>query len=114
VTAVLPEEFAHDPIASHSARFPLGQVAGPLSQDRPSPRGVRPWGLVAMRPARAQGDPVREAFTYDPITQTSVDAAGRPLVTSGTTANKVTSNDGDEGPSEDYTYDFCPDSPYPV
>ena len=28
------------------------------------------------------------------------------------TANKVTSNDGDEGPSEDFTYDFAPDSPF--
>jgi hypothetical protein len=29
-------------------------------------------------------------------------------------AKKVTSKDGDEGPSEDFTYDFVPDSPYSV
>jgi len=30
------------------------------------------------------------------------------------TAVKNTNNDGDEGSSEDYSYDFCPDSPYSI
>jgi hypothetical protein len=67
-----------------------------------------------MRPARQQGDPVREAFGYDHDTQVAVDVHGRPLLAADPIANKASSNDGDEGPSEDFTYDFCPDMPNPV
>jgi hypothetical protein len=65
-----------------------------------------------MRPARQQGDPVREAFVYDHGRQVALSRAGVPLTITNATANKVTNNDGDEGPSEDFTYDYCPDSPF--
>lgn len=65
-----------------------------------------------MRPARRQGDPLREAFTYDHGRQMALDRKGRPLTAADPTADKVSSNDGDEGPSEDYNNDFCPDSPF--
>jgi hypothetical protein len=67
-----------------------------------------------MRPARQQGDPIHETFYYDHNTQVAVDANGRPLLAADPTANKVSSSDGDEGPSEDFTYDFCPDMPNPA
>jgi hypothetical protein len=67
-----------------------------------------------MHPARQQGDPVRETFGYDHGTQVAVDADGRTLLAADPTANKVSSSDGDEGPSEDFSYDFYPDSPNPV
>jgi putative ATP-grasp target RiPP len=110
-TAPEPVGFADDPIAPHSARFPLGRPVGATDVSSPSAPGVRPWGLNGMRPARQQGDPVRAAFRYDHATQTAVDQAGRTLVAAEPTANKVSSNDGDEGLSEDFTYDYCPDCP---
>jgi hypothetical protein len=67
-----------------------------------------------MRPAHQQGDPLRAVFTYDHDRQIALDPAGKPLTMAQPTANKVTSNDDDEGPSEDFTYDYCPDSPLPV
>jgi len=105
--------FNADPIAPHSAQFPLGRSSVP-DFSTPSGLGVRPWGLRGMRPARQQGDPVRQTFGYDHDAQVAVDANGRYLLAAQPTANKVSSNDGDEGPSEDFTYDFCPDSPNPV
>lgn len=67
-----------------------------------------------MRPATQQGDPGRQSFFYDHDEQVAVDGEGRYLTVEAVTANKVTSSDGDEGPSEDFTYDFCPDSPLPA
>lgn len=64
-----------------------------------------------MLPTRQQGDPIRESFHYDDDQQVAIDHQGRRLTVEAATANKVTSGDGDEGPSEDFTYDFCPDSP---
>jgi putative ATP-grasp target RiPP len=112
-TALTSEGFADDPIAPHSAQFPLGRIGLP-DHSVPSEPGVRPWGLSGMRPARQQGDPVRTAFHYDHTTQTAIDGTGRTLVAAEPTANKVSSSDGDEGPSEDFTYDFCPDCPAQV
>lgn len=106
-----PDQFAADPLASHSGQFPLGRNATPADLTGPSPAGIRPWGLGWMRPARQQGDPVREAFAYDHARQVALDRAGVPLTMSSPTATKVTNSDGDEGPSEDFIYDFCPDSP---
>ena len=110
-TALAPVGFADDPIASHSAQFPLGRAGGPADACVPSAPAVRPWGLRGMRPARHQGDPVRAAFHYDHATQTAIDDGGQTLVAADPTANKGTSSDGDEGPSEDFTYDFYPDHP---
>ncbi len=111
---VILERFAADPVASHSARFPLGRNAVPADPSAPSAPDIRPWGLRGMRPARQQGDLLREVFTYDHDRQIALDPAGQPLTMAEPTANKVTNNDGDEGPSEDFTYDYCPDSPLPA
>lgn len=109
----LVAEFAADPVAPHSGQFPLGRTSGAVDLSPPSPAGIRPWGLGGMRTARQQGDPVREAFTYDHDRQIAIDGKGRTLPMAAT-AVKDTNNDGDEGPSEDYSYDFCPDSPYSI
>jgi putative ATP-grasp target RiPP len=106
------ERFADDPVASHSGQFPLGRAAEVIDICSPSPIGIRPWVLGGMRPAVHQGDPVRETFFYDHGQQIAVSREGAPLTIAAATANKVTSNDGDEGPSEDFTYDYSPDSPY--
>lgn len=108
------DQFAADPVASHSGQFPLGRHCGPADLSAPSAPEIRPWGLGGMRPARQQGDPLRAVFTYDHDRQIAVDPAGQPLTMADPTANKVTSNDGDEGPSEDFTYDYCPDVPLPA
>lgn len=108
-TAIL-DQFAADPVASHSGQFPLGRNAGPVDLSAPSPTEIRPWGLVGMRPARQQGDPVREVFAYDHDQQIAIDSRGCSLPTAKEpTAKKNTNNDGDEGPSEDFSYDYCPD-----
>lgn len=111
---ICSEGFAEDPIAPHSAHFPLGRVDGPVERSVPSAPGVRPWGLSGMRVARAQGDPVRAAFHFDHRTQTALDLAGRTLIAADPSADSDTDNDGDEGPSEDWTYDFCPDQPVQI
>jgi putative ATP-grasp target RiPP len=113
-TALALVGFTDDPIAPHSAQFPLGRIGGPPDHSVASEPNVRPWGLGGMRPARQQGDPVRAASHYDHATQTAIDGTGRTLVAADPTANKVSSSDGDEGPSEDFTYDFCPDDPTPA
>lgn len=73
--------------------------------------GLRPWGLSWSRPARRCGEVLREAYRYDHSRQIAVDSNGTPLISAEPTVNEVSSDDGDEGPSEDYTYDYCPDSP---
>jgi len=108
------DQFAADPVAAHSGQFPLGRNSTPMDLSAPSPAGIRPWGLGGMRSARQQGDPVREAFTYDHVRQVAVNRAGAPFTITNATAKKVTNSDGDEGPSEDFTYDYCPDSPVAV
>ncbi|MGI9001333.1 MAG: hypothetical protein ACR2GH_06665 [Pseudonocardia sp.] len=114
-SALPPAEcFAEDPLVSHSAQFPLGRSSGPADPCSPSDPAIRPWGLRGMRPARHQGDRVREVFTYDHDLQIASSLSGQPLTMAEPTANKVTSNDGDEGPSEDFTYDYCPDAPIPA
>ncbi|MCP2255165.1 putative ATP-grasp target RiPP [Prauserella aidingensis] len=111
MTAVLPVDgFADDPVASHSAQFPLARAYCAPGEDQPSEAGVRPWNLRSVQPvagpvsAGGQSD-------YDPIRQVAVTREGVPVLAEPT-ANSVSSNDGDEGPSEDWTYDFTPDNPY--
>jgi hypothetical protein len=61
--------------------------------------------------------PTVPEFVYSHAQQLAVDTAGRPLIVTGMadpTANSVTDGDGDEGRSEDWTYDFVPDNPYPA
>lgn len=110
-TTRVPEQFATDPLATHSGQFPTGRNSVSISGDTPSPAEIRPWALRSMRPARQQGDPIGEAFTYDHDLQIAVTRDGVPFTVSDATATKTTNNDGDEGPSEDYIYDYCPDSP---
>ena len=101
--------FADDPVVSCSGQFPLGRIADRNGVTLPSAAEIRPWGLRGMRAATHQGDFIQEAFSYDHADQVSVSRSGIPLTMAS--AKKVTSNDGDEGPSEDFTYDFVPDSP---
>jgi hypothetical protein len=108
------ERFARDPFADHSSRFPLSRTNPEPPAAGPSPATIRPWGLGGMRTARQQGDPLREAFTYDHARQVAFDGGGRPLTAADPTADKVSSNDGDEGPSEDYNNDYAPDSPFAI
>jgi hypothetical protein len=52
-------------------------------------------------------------WIYDQVRQVAVSPDGGVLGADVTaaTANSVSNLDGDEGPSEDWTYDFCPDQP---
>ncbi|ASU80188.1 hypothetical protein CDG81_20090 [Actinopolyspora erythraea] len=103
-TSERDETFAHEPVASHSAQFPLArpqdeQLTGPFSQ---------PWGLRNMV---AVGDPTDRALNgrYDHDRQVAVDERGMPLheLHMGMT---TTNMDGNEGPSEDWSAkDFAPD-----
>lgn len=101
-----------DPIASGSEQFGLGRPQNsPPCWDLPSSAGVRPWGLRGMRRGAVTGQAVPE-FVYSHELQVAVDEHGRPLILTGMaepTANSVTDGDGDEGRSEDWTYDEVPD-----
>lgn len=104
-----------DPVASASEQFGLVRPRlAPLCHDLPSPVGVRPWGLRGMRTGAVNGRPVPD-FRYCHEWQVAVDADGRPLISTGMadpSADSVTDGDGDEGRSEDWTYDFVPDHPF--
>lgn len=109
------EAFADDPVASHSAQFGLGRPDSvEASMDQPSPAGVRPWNLRG-----AQSLPGRRLrvgpWRYDYDSQVAVDPHGQPIAgpigIGEPTAESASHLDGDEGPSEDWTYDFVPDNP---
>jgi putative ATP-grasp target RiPP len=104
-----------DPMASASEQFALGRPRhAPPCHDLPSAAGVRPWGLRGMRRGTVAGRAVPE-FVYSHEQQLAVDGEGRPLIVTGMaepSADSVTDGDGDEGRSEDWTYDFVPDNPY--
>lgn len=114
MTTVLTR-FADDPLASDSAQFPLARPMGtPDNTDLPSADAVRPWGLRWMTVLPSIGQRITR-WRYDHELQVAVNDDGTPLNETRMgppTANKVTSNDGDEGPSEDFTYDFAPDTPF--
>ncbi|MGQ0480415.1 MAG: putative ATP-grasp-modified RiPP [Pseudonocardia sp.] len=109
-----PPGFADDPLASHSGQFGLARPIGvPLGTDEPSPDGARPWNLRAAQPPQNQRMPLT-GWRYDHDRQIAVAADGRPLtdvLAADATANSVSDLDGDEGRSEDWSYDFCPDQP---
>lgn len=109
--------FADGPLASDSEQFGLTRPRDAQPSGQPaSPPGVRPWGLRGMREGRFRGHPL-PAFAYCHTRQVAVDASGRPLILTGMagpTADSVTDGDGDEGRSEDWTYDFVPDNPLPA
>ena len=109
------ERFAADPLASHSARFPLGAPFDRISHDEPSSAEVRPWALRGMGTQSAVPTAAARSIRYDHRRQVSVDAAGRPLIEAGPpTVKNKTNLDGDEGPAEDFSYDFVPDDPFRV
>ena len=114
-TTIAPVQFAQDPIASHSAQFPLTRPFDQRSADcLPSSPESRPWNLRTMHEPTGAGVPLPE-FHYDHQQQVAVTPDGRSLVEAyDPTANSVTDNDGDEGRSEDWSYDFAPDSPFPA
>jgi hypothetical protein len=114
-----PAGFADDPIASHSGQFGLARPAGtPAAADLPSPVGMRPWNLRAAEVITGAAGGVRlSGCRYDHDRQVAVTADGRrvsEIVAADPTANSVSDLDGDEGKSEDWTYDFCPDQPGPA
>lgn len=103
-----------DPIAPASAQFGLSRGTGApaVTGDSPSPHGVRPWGLRGMRAVSRTGLPV-PAFRYCHEQQLAVTEDGVPLIDTrmaDPTAHSVTNLDGDEGPNEDWKYDFAPDA----
>jgi putative ATP-grasp target RiPP len=112
---IAPVEFAEDPIASHSAQFPLARSFSQQSADCvPSSAGLRPWNLRAMQAPTGAGRSLPE-YKYDHEQQAAVTPDGRTLIEIvDATANSVSDNDGDEGRSEDWTYDFAPDQPFPA
>lgn len=109
-----PAGFADDPIASHSAQFGLARPMGtPAGHDVPSPVGVRPWNLrgaqVMDRCGARPG-----AWRYDHDRQLTLTLDGHlmtEIIAADPSADSVSDLDGDEGKSEDWTYDFCPDGP---
>jgi hypothetical protein len=107
-----PDGFADDPVASHSAQFGLGRSMGtPVGHDVPSPVGVRPWNLRGAQ-VMDRGGARLGAWRYDHDHQVAVTPDGRlvmEIVAAAPTADSATDLDGDEGKSEDWTYDFCPD-----
>jgi hypothetical protein len=114
-----PAGFADDPIASHSGQFGLARPAGiPAAAGVPSPVGVRPWNLRAAQVMTGIAGGARlSGWHYDHYQQVAVTGDGRrvgEIVAADPTANSVSDLDGDEGKSEDWTYDFCPDRPGPV
>lgn len=114
MTAPTTTSLGHDPIASDSAQFPLGAPFDRVSDDEPTSPDVRPWVLRGMRQQPDMSDAARK-FRFDHRAQVAVDGAGRPLIEAGPpTVKNKTNNDGDEGPSEDFSYDFIPDEPFQV
>lgn len=106
--------FAHDPIASDSAQFPLGRPLGtPNNTDPASGEGVRPWGLRTMSTLSNKTVEPLPRWRYDHEQQIAVDLDGIGLneLRMDPSADSVTGNDGDEGVSEDFVYDFAPDAP---
>ncbi|APU12772.1 putative ATP-grasp-modified RiPP [Actinoalloteichus fjordicus] len=115
MSTAVRDRFAADPVASHSAQFPLGAPFDRTSDDEPSHAGVRPWALRGMEPQPPTTAGGARTVRYDHRSQMSVDASGRPLIEAGPpTVKNKTNLDGDEGPSEDFSYDFVPDEPFPV
>lgn len=106
--------FAHDPVSPASAQFPLGRPLGtPNDTDPTSGEGVRPWGLRGMSTLSNKTVASLPAWRYDHERQIAVDLDGIAVndLRMDPSADSVSSLDGDEGPSEDWTYDFVGDEP---
>lgn len=99
--------FVDDALAPVSAQMALtGSTFEDRRTDRPSPVGVRPWGL---RRARCAGPGrVKPASRYDVERQLMVEVAtGLPILDKGDPSADTTSRtDGEDGPSsEDWDND---------
>ncbi|MEV5537474.1 putative ATP-grasp-modified RiPP [Saccharopolyspora shandongensis] len=106
--------FTHDPVSPDSAQFPLGRPLGtPNSTDPASGEDVRPWGLRGMSTLSNKTVEPLPAWCYDHERQIAVDLDGIALneLRCDPSANSVSNLDGDEGASEDWTYDFTGDEP---
>lgn len=97
-----------DPLASASGQFPLAPRTFPSApEDRPSPIGLRPWGLrdmLEVSPPAASWRTTR----YDHVLQVVVDnITGLPLPSMAKpTAITTASVDGEDPPSaEDWIND---------
>jgi hypothetical protein len=104
--------FTDDPLAPPSSQFPLARPGwtAPEEPERPSGPSTRPFGLRFMRTAPTMRAP---GFRYSHALQMSV-TADRPDIPMIDRApmmewSTITNNDGDEGPSEDFGNDYCPD-----
>lgn len=107
--------FTDEPLASDSAQFPLARpMRTPDNTEEPSPGGIRPWSLRGMAVLPDTGKRI-SVWRYDHERQMAVDADGNSFreLRMDPTAHSVTNNDGDEGPSEDWQYDYAPDTPFP-
>ncbi|MGH3696308.1 MAG: hypothetical protein ACRDRX_20320 [Pseudonocardiaceae bacterium] len=108
-----PVGFADDPVASHSAQFGLARPIGTsIGHDFPSPVGVRPWNLQGAQVMDCGRAPVMP-WRYDHECQLGVTLDGQLLtevIAGDPSADSVTDLDGDEGKSEDWQYDFWPDT----
>ena len=104
--------FTDDPLAPPSSQFPLARPgwAAPAEPERPSGPSTRPFGLRFMRTAPTMRAP---DFRYSHALQMSVtaDRPDIPMIDRTPTMewSTITHNDGDEGPSEDFGNDYCPD-----
>jgi putative ATP-grasp target RiPP len=98
---------APEPFAAPGSRFVLAGSTVPAGSDRPSPIGLRPWGLRRACAAGA-GRPV-PAWCYDHDLQLAVDTTGRPLIDAlhgDPSADTTSRTDGEDGPSsEDWNND---------
>lgn len=107
-----PAGFVDDPVASHSGRFGLGRPMGsPVGHDVPSAVGIRPWNLRGAQ-VMDRGGTRLGAWRYDHDRQLALTVDGQlvmEIVAADPTADSISDLDGDEGRSEDWRYDFCPD-----
>lgn len=81
--------------------------------DAPSPVGVRPWNLRGAQVMSGRDRPPL-VWRYDHDRQLAITLDGRlmtEVIAAEPTADSKSDLDGDEGKSEDWTYDFCPDDP---
>lgn len=96
-----------DPLAPHSAQFPLRRDESATGGDTASEAGLRPWNLRRMTTVTPPRCVPSVRGVYDPVRQVRVDSQGRPVLDMGPpTAPTTGSTDGSEGdPSEDYHND---------
>lgn len=99
--------FSDDPFAPTSAQFALnGSTFDKRRADKPSPAGVRPWGLRRALPTGAGRE--IPTWRYDEHEQMAIDInSGLPVIIAGDPSADTTSRtDGEDPPSsEDWNND---------